>query len=176
MINKDELVFAVDENNNPIEPVARKAAHREGIYHRVADIVVMNSKNDVLCSKRSMLKDNNPGKWDFPFGGHAGPGVEMIQCAMDELREESGLVAKPEDLVFWEIYNEHKPEKKHFHFVYVYTYKWDGEISELTLEEEEVSEVKWVPLKELIEDYMVSKKHEWSDIPYAEKFFKYLTK
>src|SRR3989344_6977065 len=100
MINKDELVFAVDENNQPIEPVLRLIAHQESIWHRTTDIVVLNSKNEVLCSKRSMLKDTSPGRWDSSFGGHTAPGVDSLQGALEELREESGFDASEKDLEF----------------------------------------------------------------------------
>lgn len=34
MINKDELLFVVDENNNPVEPKPRKKVHTKGYWHR----------------------------------------------------------------------------------------------------------------------------------------------
>ena len=64
MINKDELLFAVDENNKPIEPMPRAKAHTEGVWHRNAHIWIVNPNREVLVHKRSMLKDSNPGKWE----------------------------------------------------------------------------------------------------------------
>ena len=168
MINKEELIFTVDEDNQPIETVTRKQAHVEGIWHRVADIVVINSKNEILCNQRSLLKENNPGRWDICFGGHALVGTEMIQCALDELREESGLIAKPEDLVFYGQYKHSSNNGKNNEFYYAYIYKWDGKISDLTLEQEEVADAKWVPLATLYQEYVVDKNNIWTHPPYAE--------
>ncbi len=69
MINKEELIFAVDENNNPIEPISRENAHKNGIWHRISDIWIINKKKQVLVQKRSALKDTNPGKWEAFVGG-----------------------------------------------------------------------------------------------------------
>ena len=168
MINKEELIFTVDENNQPIETVTRRQAHTEGIWHRVADIVVINSNNEILCNQRSMLKDNSPGKWDIPFGGHALAGTDMVQCAMDELREESGIVAKREDLTFYGQFKESSNNGTNNQFFYVYIYKWNGKVSDLTLEVEEIVDAKWVSLETLRREYLVEKKDTWTHPPYME--------
>ena len=159
MINNDELLFAVDDNNSPIEPVARKDAHERGIWHRNAHIWIYNSRKEILCHKRSRLKASSPGKWEAFFGGHAGPGVEMADAAAVELKEESGIGANKDDLQFLRI-------QKYSHgtnneFLYIYLYKWDGEINSLQLEQEEVEEVKWVPL-DMLEQKLLNKNPNWT--------------
>lgn len=164
MINKQELIFTVDENNQPIEPLERHAAHKQGVWHRTTDIAVVNSKNEILCHKRSILKDTGPGLWDACFGGHMAPGTEAVDGAVIELGEESGLIVKPADLEFAGTVPHIQANNKEFRYLFVY--RWDGPFSDLKLEEDEVSEVKWVPI-----DVVRSNREnsaEWSTMPFLE--------
>ncbi len=163
MINKDEILFIVDEDNNPIEPMARHEAHKLGAWHRCVEIWVVNSKGQVLCNQRSMLKDNSPGAWESHFGGHVLAGTETVEAAIRELEEESGLLAKPQDLEFFEVCPQSTREGKNNEFLYVYLYKWDGEASELKLETEEVIDAKWFSVSEL--EKVVSENREKWIIP-----------
>lgn len=168
MINSKELLLVVDENNSPIEPIPRDVAHIQGVWHRVADIVVVNPKYEILCHQRSMLKDNNPGKWDIAFGGHALPGMEMLDCAMVELQEESGLVANPKDMENIGLYKQSSNNGTNVtnnHFFYVYVYHWDGNMENLKLEESEVALVELVPVAKLKEQY-ASENSKWTRPPY----------
>ncbi len=161
MINKDELIFAVDENNNPIAPVPRHRAHTEGIWHRITDVLIINSKQELLCNKRSLLKDAGPGEWDFGFGGHLLAGEDPLANAINEVREESGLNLKESDLKFLKINKYSLPNTKRNHFNYVYLCNWDGNISDLKLETEEIAEAKWFPLQTVIDGMTHNENHEW---------------
>ncbi|OGE73649.1 MAG: hypothetical protein A3I07_03970 [Candidatus Doudnabacteria bacterium RIFCSPLOWO2_02_FULL_42_9] len=168
MINNQELIFAVDENNQPIESVVREKAHAEGIWHRGTDIIVMNDKNEILCNKRSMLKVHSPGCWDPAFGGHCLAGQDILENARQELFEESGLNAKPEDLEFVETIKWDNGLNKEFRYVYVY--RWEGDLKDLKLEKEEVDEVKWMDLKNVAANK--NNKAEWSPMPYIDLLIK----
>ncbi|HXS15141.1 MAG TPA: NUDIX domain-containing protein, partial [Candidatus Saccharimonadales bacterium] len=85
MIKKDELLFTVDENNLLQEPKPRNEVHANGYWHRTAHIWIFNDKKEILCQKRSLLKDMNPGKWEPFFGGHMAPQEEYIDNALLEL-------------------------------------------------------------------------------------------
>ena len=167
MINKSELVFAVDEDNNPIEPVERRKAHQQGIWHRTTDIAVVNSKKEILVSKRSMLKDSSPGLWDGAFGGHILAGVEPVMGAIEELSEESGLKAQPEDLEFVAINKFISRNQKNKEFRYFYIYRWDGEINDLKLETDEIDEAEWVTSEFLKTNRDNSQ--EWVPLPYLDQ-------
>lgn len=164
MIDKEELLFAVDENNNPIEPVKRYRAHSEGIWHRNAHIWVINSKKDVLCNKRSMQKEHNPGKWEAFFGGHVVAGSSPIQGALQELKEELGLKAKESDLELYKIIKQYF-EDKNKEYIYVYIYFWDGNMDELEFEKDEIDEIKWFSLDE-IKESQANKDPSWTWITY----------
>lgn len=161
MINKDEILFIVDENNNPIEPMARHEAHTVGAWHRCVEIWVVNSKGQVMCNQRSMFKDNSPGAWESYFGGHVLASTETLATAIRELEEECGLVAKPSDLEFFEICKQSTREGKNNEFLYVYIYKWDGDISELKLEKEEVDDVRWLSIADLEKNISEKSDEKW---------------
>jgi isopentenyldiphosphate isomerase len=145
MINDQELVFIVDENNNPLAPLPRKGIHENRIWHRVTHIWVVNSAKEILVQKRSLAKDLDPGKWESFFGGHLAPGDTEIDCAVTELEEETGLKAKPEDLKYFKIYKCDDVTE----FQSIFVYSWNGNADQISYEKEEIDEVKWMPIQEL---------------------------
>lgn len=149
MINPGELLFVVDENNNPIESKTRKDTHADEAWHRISYVWIINSKGMILCQKRSRLKDADPGKWEAHFGGHVAYGDEYIEAALKETREELGLERKKEELNLFKIVKYFRDKE----FQAIYYTKWDGEINELTLEKEEVEEIKWVSIPEIEAKY-----------------------
>lgn len=173
MINKTELLFAVDENNQPIEPVERQKAHAEGVWHRTTDIAVVNSDREILCHKRSVLKDTGPGLWDSCFGGHIGPGVESVKGAIQELKEESGLDPNENDLKFLGIIQHVSENEKNKEFRYFYIYIWNGKSEDIKFEKDEISEVKWVGVEILKKE--IIDKNEWSPAPHFDKLLDYFS-
>ena len=170
MINKNELIFAVDENNNPIEPAERWKAHAEGIWHRSSDIAVVNSKKEILCNKRSLQKDHSPGMWDGTFGGHTLAGQDSLAGAKQELLEESGLAADKLEFVAIVKYVDRNDTNKEFRYLYVY--RWDGDLKELKLEAAEIDEAKWFPLHTLVENK--DNRQQWSPMPYLDELLAYI--
>ncbi len=59
-----ELLDVVDENDNVVTVKTRGEIHARGLMHRAVHILVFNSQGDVFLQKRSMSKDEQPGKWD----------------------------------------------------------------------------------------------------------------
>src|SRR6185369_3214553 len=145
MINKDELLFVVDEENNPIEPKPRSEVHKNGYWHRTSHIIVINSHKQILCHKRSLLKDTSPGNWDPYLGGHLAPDVSYIDGAREELREEVGFVANPQDLKLWKVYKNNT----NVEFQGIYLYVWNGDINTLHFEKDEIDEVAWYSIDEI---------------------------
>jgi isopentenyldiphosphate isomerase len=145
MINADELLFVVDQNNNPTQAKPRKVTHTKHLWHRCSHIWVINSKNQVLCQRRSRLKDVNPGKWEAHFGGHVKDKEEYIDNALIESKEEIGLDRNKDDMIFFKTYKYDKDNE--FQGIF-YTY-WNGNANNLKLEKEEVDEIKWVNIIDL---------------------------
>ena len=94
----------VDENGNPTgETVEREYAHRNGIRHRTAHLWILrkyDEKIQILLQKRSANKDSHPGCYDISSAGHIPAGVDYKPSAIRELKEELGIDASENDLIF----------------------------------------------------------------------------
>ena len=107
---------------------------------------------DILLQKRSEEKDSFPGMYDTSSAGHIPAGDEPLQSALRELKEELGLTASPEELKFAGTFRIQY--EKEFHgrlfrdneVTRVYVYDKPVNIQDLTLQESEVSEVRWFDL------------------------------
>ena len=99
-----ELLDIVDEKGIPTgKTVDREIAHRNGICHRTSHVWIIrihNGKLQVLLQKRSMDKDSFPGCYDISSAGHIPAGDEFLESALRELKEELGVDAKSEELIF----------------------------------------------------------------------------
>jgi isopentenyl-diphosphate Delta-isomerase len=169
MITQDELLFVVDEQNNPLDPLPRSVVHQEKLWHRTSHIWVINNNKQILCHQRSLLKDISPGNWDPYFGGHLGPGVSYEDGAVIELEEETRIPTKKEKLVFYKIYRN----KTVTEFQGVFAYIWEGNVQMLTFEEDEVAGVEWFPVKK-VQELLKGKTPGWSKIAYAQGIFDWL--
>lgn len=153
-----ELLDVVDENGCPTgRAVDRETAHREGIRHRTAHVWLMREGRngvEVLLQKRSANKDSYPGCYDISSAGHIPAGVDFLPSALRELREELGLTAKPEELIYCG--QRRFSFSTEFHgkpFVdrqvsNVYCIWRDVEPENLVLQESEVESVRWMNLEE----------------------------
>jgi len=175
MINPKELLFVVDENNKPLEPLPRDEVHSKGIWHRSTNMLVLNG-DKLLCEKRSFKKDTSPGKWQICFGGHLNPGEEYLETASRELQEEAGISLPPEDFKLRMVYKYSKVDKltgaKDNEFLGVFTVNWDGGISELKLEADEVEKAQWFSLDELKD--AIANTDNWVDHGYEAQLIEEL--
>lgn len=172
MIDKNELLFVVDEYNSPVDALPRHIVHKKNLWHRTAHIWLTDGKNSLLCQKRSILKDSNPGKWEPFFGGHLGPKEEYKQGASDELYEELGLVVQPDTLEYVMTF---KAEKSH-EFQGVFVFLWKESLSSLILEKEEIDEVQWMSMENLRRIVFERKDLEWTWPGYIDQILTYLQK
>lgn len=171
MVNPDELLFSVDENNNPITPQPRALSHQTGIWHRTSHIWIVNKAGQILCQQRSLLKDSNPGRWEPFFGGHLSPGQDYLEGALLELREELGIQATPEQLQLWKLH-KFVPGTE---FQGVFVLHWDGDISTLQLEEDEVEAVEWRIPADIMRLVVQEQSEQWSaHLGYEEELLNWL--
>lgn len=99
-----EWLDVVGEDGVPTgERVERQRAHREGIRHRTAHVWLARMRDgrpQVLLQKRTEEKDSYPGCYDMSSGGHIPAGVDYVPSALRELKEELGVEASGEELVY----------------------------------------------------------------------------
>jgi len=154
-----EVFDIVDEAGQPTgKVISRDEAHQKGTLHRTAHVWLVKKKPegyDILLQKRSEEKDSFPGMFDTSSAGHIPAGDEPLQSALRELKEELGLTASPEELKFAGTFRIQY--EKEFHgrlfrdneVTRVYVYDKPVNIQDLTLQESEVSEVRWFDLDEV---------------------------
>ena len=104
MLNEKELLFVVNEANEPIDPQPRKEVHLKGYWHRNSHVWVKSPDNQILCGLHSLKKDTKPGYWEAFFGGHVLTGGSYLETAVKECDEKLGLSIKGENLGFFKIF------------------------------------------------------------------------
>lgn len=157
----EELLDIVDENGQPVgEIIDRKSAHEKGIRHRTSHVWILRRKEDdieILLQKRSDRKDSYPGCYDISSAGHIPAGEEFVPSALRELKEELGVTAAEDDLVccgqrsFQFQKNFHGRMFRDNQVSNVYLLWLDWEERDFILQEEEVSEVRWMKFSDCME-------------------------
>lgn len=121
--------------------VKRGDAMAIGDYHLVIHLLILGKDGRLLLQKRSDQKESFPGYWDFGIGGSAVSGENARQCAQRELQEELGIHMD---------FQQRKPVLRSYgqhSLVDFFTIDYAGELADLTLQREEVSDVCWADLE-----------------------------
>jgi len=87
-----EIWDAYDRRFNKIENVrlVRGEAIPDGMYHLVCEIIVKHNDGTYLLMQRDFEKHLG-GMWELTAGGSAMTNETPIECAIRELREETGI-------------------------------------------------------------------------------------
>lgn len=155
-----EYLDIVDENGNPTgQIVEREKAHAQGIMHRTSHVWLIRkkeNKTEILLQKRCDSKDSHPGCYDISSAGHIPAGVDFMPSAIRELKEELGVDADENELIFCgnrNISSDSVFHEKPFHdrqYSRVFALWCDKNESDFHLQEEEVSAVLWMDIDEAI--------------------------
>lgn len=140
-----ELWDIYDENRIRTGQTAERGAQMPaGGYHIIVHVALINSRGQMLIQKRHAAKRGWPGLWDISAGGCAVAGENSRQAASRELLEELGV--DDEGRMYRILTVEFEGG-----FDDIYVLKKDLEPDSFTLQEEEVSEVKWADESEIAE-------------------------
>ena len=156
-----EILDIVDENGMPTgKTEERKAVHRQGLYHRTSHLWVLRRRGgqlQLLLQKRSEDKDSFPGCYDISSAGHIPAGHDFIPSALRELREELGLAAGPEELIY--LGTRRITDDQFFHgapfhdrqISRVYAVFRDIEAEDIEFQKSEIQEVKWLSFESCVQ-------------------------
>ncbi|MDR1688886.1 MAG: GNAT family N-acetyltransferase [Clostridiales bacterium] len=113
---------------------------KEGEYHVVVHIWIVNSKGEYLIQKRSESCAVLPGLWAVT-GGSAICGETSKQACLRETKEELGIDLKAPNLAFTVI--------RRNNFCDVWLAREDVKLSDIVMQEEEVAEVRYATKEEI---------------------------
>lgn len=134
-----EIWDAYDSGFNKIENVklVRGEPVPDGMYHLVCDIIVKHVDGTYLLMRRDFRKHFG-GMWELTAGGSALAGETPLDCAMRELKEETGIISSSLIEVDRIIHDEHRS----CYVEYLCVTDWDKDA--ITLQDGETIEYKWV--------------------------------
>lgn len=178
-----ELLDVLDENGVFQGRVATRGdVHRLGLWHRAIIVALVNDDNKVLIQKRSLKKEKFPGLWDLSVAGHLPAGQDSVSCAAAEVMEEVGyMLPKKVQLRDFRFMFSFRNQislsdtfiENQFYDFFIYNVG-DLDISTLSVQENEVSEIKWATafeIKTLAAQGLMHPRNEWIEVLY-----RYITK
>lgn len=118
------------------------------IPNKEISVFILNGKHEVLLQKRSANKKFHPNKWAL-LHGHVEPKETIEHAALREIKEELGIEAKLADL---HIFADGKFNiiEQNFDSTYFFYTKCNLQAKDFTIQQEELSEVKWFNIEEII--------------------------
>ena len=130
----------------------REECHKNGYWHRAVYAFIIDNNGNVLLQKRSANKKLWPNMWDVTVGGHVDSGEFGRQALIRETKEELGIEISDEDIKYLvgstSINEQGDIINKHYNECYLITKNID--VSNIVIQKEEVSEVKYFSREELI--------------------------
>ena len=147
--NDMELIEIVDENGNFTGQVMDKEeAHDKNLLHNEVGIFIINDDGKVLLQKRSANKRFSPNKWGL-CAGHVEANESLENAALREIKEEVGLDITSKELI---PYGEREItiSDSNSHITYFYYIRCNKKENEFAIQTEELSEVKWFNIDEII--------------------------
>ena len=135
-----ELRDLYDINSNKTDKTYRKGdLIPDGYYPMVVMVVIRNSNGEFLMQKRVKSKG---GDWGVT-GGHPKSGETPIEGIITEVKEELGLDFSNENFIEYDSGCDGKDCYK------MYFVTKDININDITIQQEELSEVRWFTMDEL---------------------------
>lgn len=160
-----ELWDIYDKDRNKTGRFAERDVDRlkEGEYHIVVVALILNSKKEILMTKRAPTKKKEPLKWELT-GGSIIAGETSLQGMLREIREEIGLIFSPEDAIFL---TSIRRDKAPADFKDIWLFKKDIKLEDVKFPDGEAIEAKWVTIEELLQ--MKEKNETVSTIDFGMK-------
>ena len=134
------LIPKVNEANEVIGECTITEAKENGWPRRITRVFLLSEdRQNILLQKRSDTVPSAPGVWDLS-GGHVDLGESYFEAGKREVKEELGIEVNLEPL--------NEVVRNADFFAQIMTTTISGSTA-FTLDTTEVSEVQWVPVKEV---------------------------
>ncbi|WP_372746471.1 NUDIX domain-containing protein [Lutibacter sp.] len=171
----DEYIDILNDNDEVSGKTCLKSeAHKLGLFHASVHIWIIDYNNNVLIQKRAADKDVFPNLWDVSVAGHISAGENQLVSAIREIEEEIGLSVLKEHLYYIGTFKKKIVHKinlidNELHHIYICRINFD--FNSLKIQVEEVSEIKTMKLKKLIEE--VSKEKN-KFVPHGNDYYSFV--
>lgn len=145
---EDIEVFALNEDGTRYKTdqlIKRSTPLKQGLYVIGINNWIVNYNGDFIIQKRAYTKRNNPGKWSST-NGLRGVGESSIEACIRETKEELGINIKEHQIIPVE---KSKIAGDNL-LVDIFVTVIDININDIVIQQEEVEEVKILPLKEVL--------------------------
>ena len=144
-----ELIDIVDKNGKPTgEVMDKEEVHNKNLLHNEVGVFIINKNKEILLEKRSPNKRYSPNKWGL-CAGHVDAGETLKEATIREIKEEIGLDVKNEDLYPLSKF-ETFIDNTNSHLTHFYYLKCNKAASSFIIQEEELTEVKWFKIDDII--------------------------
>ena len=146
---QDELIDIISSDLSFVKTALKSKAHKHGWLHASVHVWFYTSNGELLFQKRSPNKIAFPNLWDVSVAGHIGAGEKPDIAAVREIEEEIGLQLNTNDLKYIGQHEEchhHKVEFIDNEIHYIYTSKLSKELKNLTIQKEELTALKLIPI------------------------------
>ncbi|CAL2079464.1 Putative Nudix hydrolase YfcD [Tenacibaculum sp. 190524A02b] len=150
----DELIDIVDEQGNYTGKTCLKSeAHKFGYFHPTIHVWLYTNTNKILLQQRALSKKVFPGLWDISVAGHIAAGEKIEIAAIREIEEEIGFTI---DIDALHKIGTRKHQVNHSNgiidneFHHVFIAELTVPLSELVLQESEVTDIKLFELETII--------------------------
>lgn len=145
-----ELWDIYDINKKKIGRTAERDVYqfKSGEYHIVVTGIIMNSKNEILISKRAEYKKFGL-MWECS-GGSILAGETSLEGVIRELKEELGIEFSKKEAIFLK---EIRSDKLPPNFKDLWLFRRNINLKDITFPDGEAIDVKWVTIEDFIKMY-----------------------
>ncbi len=143
-----EIWDILDREGKPTgKTVSRKKAMKgQGFlpeeYHLSVEVFIVNSRGEMLFTRRSPEKTTFGGYWETTAGS-AIEGEESGEAILREIKEEIGIRAAKKELIF----KRRIVEEIRSQLMDLYFLKKDIPLEDIVFQEGETCDAKWVPIE-----------------------------
>ena len=150
----------------PRDAAMKQKGLKAGEYHLSVEVFIVNSKGEMLFTKRSPEKSTFPGYWETTAGS-AIAGEKSLEAMSREISEEIGIEVEKGELLF----QRRVVEEVRHQLMDLYFLKKEIALEEIIFQKGETCDAKWVPIdwKILDDESIISRMRErmrfvWFDL------------
>ena len=140
-----ELIALVDINDRITGYGTKEEVHREGLLHRAFSVFIVKD-GKMLIQKRNPDKYHSGGLWSNTCCSHQRKGEVLQESVRRRMIEEMGIDCELTELFSFVYRTQFRPDLIEYEYDHVFAGSYEGEVS---VNPEEASEIRWIPLEEL---------------------------